>query len=209
LLRDHDPLTTTHEKETRPMATTTTTTNNTTIIPERLARFEAEISLRSGPGSGMNGKKADMCALQAADWLAGGDGSNEAPECVCPVIAEFVIGLNDGRAFRRYRDLLKPFVPKILGTRGSLESQVRRAQICAKYASEMTIQYHIESDIAEYVTKYEIDPNFDSKNPYSSPSLVGQYCAYVIDKATWVSRKRGEIREACLQCLKEMIAVTE
>ena len=41
------------------------------IMPERLERFlSPDVHLRHGTGAGANGQ-IDVCALQAADWLAG------------------------------------------------------------------------------------------------------------------------------------------
>ena len=50
------------------------------ISEERLARFMSpDAHLRSGTGNGVNGT-FDACAMQAADWLAGGLGKTDAPE---------------------------------------------------------------------------------------------------------------------------------
>lgn len=105
-----------------------------TIIEERLARFLApEVHLRKGAGKGVNGD-ADVCVMQAVDWLAGGDGRSDAPECASPVIARYCVCLNDSPLFADHRDLLKPYAPKIVGTRDSDDADRIRAYIAADYA---------------------------------------------------------------------------
>lgn len=72
----------------------------TTIIEERLQRFLApDVHLKKGAGQGANGT-IDVCAVQAADWLAGGTGASDKPDCVSRKIGSYVIGLNDSLILR-------------------------------------------------------------------------------------------------------------
>jgi hypothetical protein len=85
------------------------------IAHERLARL-ADIPLRQGKGLGVNGG-ADVCIMQAADWLAGGDGKTDAPDCVCKALRHYAIGLNDRIDDAELRTtLLRPLVPLLVGT---------------------------------------------------------------------------------------------
>jgi len=59
------------------------------ILEDRLARLLApEIHLCSGKGAGANGA-VDVCIMQAVDWIAGGEGKSDAPECADPIITRF------------------------------------------------------------------------------------------------------------------------
>ena len=104
-----------------------------TIDPERLARLmDPANHLRRGKGLGVNGA-FDACAMQAVHWLAGGDCSSDAPECVAPMIARYVIRLNDAVTFTDWRDELKPYLPRLLNTvNPALE--MRRAYLCVDWA---------------------------------------------------------------------------
>jgi hypothetical protein len=118
------------------------TTNTETAIqidPERLHRIEGEsFHLRSGKGAGINGE-VDACIMQAVDWLAGGTGETDAPECASQTIASLCIYLNDSPLFADYRDILKPFAPRIVGTRDSNETA--RLFICADYALRVFLPF--------------------------------------------------------------------
>jgi hypothetical protein len=49
------------------------------ILEDRLARLLSnDVHLVSGKGKGANGT-IDVCAVQAAHWLAGGDGTSDSP----------------------------------------------------------------------------------------------------------------------------------
>src|ERR1700677_4210551 len=106
----------------------------TAVLQDRLERFLApNIHLRSGSGNGINGD-FDACVMQAVDWLAGGDGKTDSPECAARSITRFCIRLNDSPLFAEHRDLLKPYAAKIVGTRGPWQNEVQRAYIAADFA---------------------------------------------------------------------------
>jgi hypothetical protein len=104
------------------------------VDPERLARFLApDVHLRAGAGNGANGE-IDTCVMQAVDWLRGGDGKTDTPPCASPVIGRYCTRLNDSALFAMHRDLLKPYAPKIVGTRASDKIEVQRGLIAADNA---------------------------------------------------------------------------
>jgi hypothetical protein len=105
----------------------------TATMADRLERFQSDgFTLRCGAGRGINGE-IDVCAMQAVAWLAG-EPNTDRPECACPVIGRYVIRLNDSRLFDGYRDTLKPYLPKIIGTRSTQAIERRRAFIAADFA---------------------------------------------------------------------------
>jgi len=103
-----------------------------TIDPDRLVRF-AEVHLRSGQGTGGNGT-VDVCFMQAVDWLTGGTGKTDAPECVDPTIRAFGIRLNDAARFADYRDELKAYAVRVVGTKTTAAVTKQRAFMCADWA---------------------------------------------------------------------------
>ncbi|HEV8021288.1 MAG TPA: hypothetical protein VGP41_08520, partial [Candidatus Lustribacter sp.] len=109
----------------------------TTIIDQdRLARIIADAKLRSGSGAGVNGA-IDVCVMQAVDYIAGGNGRTDRPDCADPVITAFCIRLNDAPRFAKWRDELKPYIVRIAGTRADLAAQRKRAYMCADWAIRM------------------------------------------------------------------------
>ena len=109
-------------------------TMKTEIIPERLERFNSpDFHLRRGVGEGVGFRETDVCLMQAVDWLTGGKGTSDAPECAAPIITRYCIRLNDSWLFKEHRDILKPFAVKIVGTRNP-ELDRKRAYIAADYA---------------------------------------------------------------------------
>ena len=103
-----------------------------TIDPDRLVRF-AEVHLRSGQGTGGNGT-VDVCFMQAVDWLTGGTGKTDAPECVDPTIRAFGIRLNDAARFADYRDELKAYAVRVVGTKTTAAVTKQRAFMCTDWA---------------------------------------------------------------------------
>jgi hypothetical protein len=104
-----------------------------TIDPARVERILAEANLRVGSGNGVNGK-IDVCVMQAVDYITGGDGISDHPECADLVISEFCIRLNDAPRFAKWRDELKPYIVRIAGTKADEATSRKRAYMCADWA---------------------------------------------------------------------------
>src|SRR6185437_920560 len=66
------------------------------------------------------------CAIELVSFVAGEPWSDH-PECVCPVLGAFIRAWNDGLPEDRRTDLLRPLLPRLIGTRGSCELAERRA----------------------------------------------------------------------------------
>ena len=94
------------------------------IIPERLTAI-AQASL--GAGSHEENAEHQMCVMEAVAFVAGEPWS-DAPACACPVITSFCVSWNDSLPNDADRDrLLKPLIPKIVGTRSTPEVEERRS----------------------------------------------------------------------------------
>lgn len=100
-----------------------------TIIEDRLAWYES-IALKAGSHSS---RSAGACALEAAAYLAGEKWSDH-PECVCPTIAAFGRAWNDALSDEDRNRLLKPLVPKMVGTRSTPDVQDARAFMACDWA---------------------------------------------------------------------------
>ena len=93
-------------------------------IAERIAHF--------GPlKAGKHDPNGEACVMEAVSWVAGEKWSDH-PACACPVIAEFLRSWNDG-LFDDDRDrLLRPLIPRLVGTvNAKLEN--RRATMAADW----------------------------------------------------------------------------
>jgi hypothetical protein len=70
----------------------------------------------------------DACVMEAVAYVAGERWSDH-PQCASPVLTSFLIGLND-RWSHDDRQLLKPFIPRLVGTRTtSADEETRRLMI--------------------------------------------------------------------------------
>jgi hypothetical protein len=95
---------------------------------ERLAALEA-LHLESGAH-----KNPDfgMCAMEAAAWIAG-ENHSDHPACVCPILGAFVRAWNDGLLNDERDAILKPIIPRLIGTRSSKALRERRALMAADW----------------------------------------------------------------------------
>jgi hypothetical protein len=96
------------------------------IIPKRLAEIE-NIALKSGAHDDIS---HGACVMEAVSFVAGEPWSDR-PECACPVIGSFLRTWNDDLPDDKRTELLRPLVPRLVGTRGSGNLERRRALMCA------------------------------------------------------------------------------
>jgi hypothetical protein len=93
----------------------------TTIVnPDRLAELKT-VTLDAG------GHKPDgeFCVMEAVAYVAGEPWSDK-PECASPVLGAFLRSWND-TLDDDTRQLLKPYIPKLVGTRGTEVQEEKRA----------------------------------------------------------------------------------
>ena len=76
---------------------------------------------------------AGMCLLEAVAYIAG-EPHSDHPDCVCPVLAAFGRAWNDALDDEARNRILKPFLPRLVGTRSTPEVQDRRAFMAADWA---------------------------------------------------------------------------
>jgi len=97
-----------------------------TIVEDRLALLDT-VFLDSG-GHKPDGK---FCVMEFVAYLAGEEWS-ASPACASPVITSFLVSwndsLNDGD-----RQMLKPLIPLVIGTRTSKKDEETRAWMCTDW----------------------------------------------------------------------------
>jgi hypothetical protein len=80
---------------------------------------------------------ATVCAMEAVAWLAG-EPHTDHPECVSPVIGEFVRSWNDAMNDTD-RQILKPLLPRLIGTRGSAAQESQRAWMALDWLCRVSV----------------------------------------------------------------------
>jgi hypothetical protein len=96
------------------------------IIKKRLAKIATIPLLHGGHDDGSASNAPAMCVMEAVAWIAGEKWS-ASPKCVSPMIASFLRSWNDGLPTDADRDrLLKPLIPKLIGTAGTKKYEERR-----------------------------------------------------------------------------------
>ena len=99
------------------------------IIQERLNRVLNELSLRSGSHS----PDSKMCVMEAVAYVSGEPWS-DSPACVSPVLGAFMRAWNDALPSDAERDrLLKPLIPRLVGTANGTDVETRRALMAADW----------------------------------------------------------------------------
>ena len=96
------------------------------VDEDRLAKI-----VRLLPGS-HDPNDDDMCIMEAVAYVTHKKWTDHPP-CVCPVLGAFMRAWNDGLPDDERTDLLKPFIPRLINTRGSRALEQRRATMAADW----------------------------------------------------------------------------
>ena len=72
------------------------------------------------------------CVMEAVAYIAGEPWSDH-PTCACPVITTFLISWNDALPDDERDALLRPLIPRVVGTRATATVERRRALIAADW----------------------------------------------------------------------------
>lgn len=97
------------------------------INPERLAIvLDGAFALAHGNHTAPSPEEEiEMCVMEAVAYVAGEPWSDH-PACTCGTLTAFCISLNDNWT-EEQRQALKPYIPRLVGTRGPIELEIRRA----------------------------------------------------------------------------------
>lgn len=84
----------------------------------------ADLILKNG---GHSDRSNGLCLMEVVAWVAGEPHSDQ-PRCVSPVLGAFGRSFNDGlNDDQRRTEMLRPFVPRLVGTAASAAIEERRA----------------------------------------------------------------------------------
>jgi len=78
-------------------------------------------------------REEGMCLMEAVAYVAG-EPHTDRPQCVCPVLAAFGRAWNDALDDEARNRLLKPFIPRLIGTRSTVEVEYRRTFMATDWA---------------------------------------------------------------------------
>lgn len=101
-------------------------------MPSNILDTFGPLRLREGAGGDY---KNGLCFMEAVSWLAS-EGATDRPECACPVLGEFAIGLNDAMDSASRQKLL-PLVLPMTGTRSPDHEQMRAEYIVLRVIREI------------------------------------------------------------------------
>lgn len=78
---------------------------------------------------GHTDRRDGLCAMEVVAWIAGEKHSAE-PQCACPVLSAFMRSWNDAIPDdARRTELLKPLLPRLVGTKSTKRVEQRRADL--------------------------------------------------------------------------------
>ncbi len=95
-------------------------------------RMDKIAQLYSGAHSENGNGHVEACAMEAVAYIAGEPWSDH-PACACPVLGVFMRAWNDGLPDAERTTLLKPLIPRLVGTRASKQVEQRRATMAADW----------------------------------------------------------------------------
>lgn len=97
------------------------------ILEDRLAELD-KLVLDSG---GHDSWEKGACVMEAVAYIAG-EPFSDHPDCASPVITSFLISWNDSLPDDQ-RQMLKPYIPQIVGTRTTKADEETRAWMCTDW----------------------------------------------------------------------------
>ncbi len=139
-----------------------------------------------------------MCLMEAVAFLAGEDFS-DAPGCVSGVIRSYCIALND-RWDAEHRQLLKPYIPRVIGTNTGPADEERRRWLAVDWAVHEFAPYWLRrAGLVEHAEAFEALAAIASRDDYQA---VVQVVRAGRD-AAWA--KRSASREALRETVREKV----
>ena len=113
----------------------------TTLIDERVKQLN-NLTLQHGSHSADDAGRA-MCAMEAVAWIAG-EPHSDHPQCASPAIAAFMRSWNDGLNDADRDRLLKPFLVRLVGSRGTPEQEERRGLMALDWHNGVMLPAFLE-----------------------------------------------------------------
>ena len=176
---------------------------------------------------GMHKPGSEMCLLEAVAYVAGEEWS-DYPKCVSLVLAAFGRAWNDGMRSNKERDQLRQYIPLLIGTRSSLEVELRRAHLALDWLVRANLPAWLRlAKCDELAAKLEglevIDPNTtvqtlrmitDIIQKYAEKQYLPQQAGTMPTGVTWATVTRATVTgatatEATWAAVRGMKAVAE
>lgn len=119
------------------------------------------LRLVKGPGNYEEGRACVMSAAAAIHGLEQGEPLKEATDylaCACPVLRQLIMYRNDNFKHDDERTAWGiDLIPRIIGSRRGRDEMVKRAQLCAQAARQISDARHTGSGLsARYATRAEV-----------------------------------------------------
>jgi hypothetical protein len=157
------------------------------------------------------------CVMEVVSYIAG-EKYSDHPECACPLITTFAIAVND-RMDDAARQRLLPFVLRIAGSKSTNKIEQQRMYMLADYAVRVFAPMALESAnlLAEAKTLKALPKIVDKetalqgKNAYAA-AYAANAAAYAATAAAYAANTANaidRIDSACLQCLDDMLKLTD
>lgn len=102
------------------------------LLKDMEIRYGGHTSVRHG-----------ACVMELVGWVAG-ETFSDHPRCACPVLTEFLVEWND-RIGDQARRLLKPLIPKLVGSRSTHEVERTRSWLLADWAMRVAAPMALDS----------------------------------------------------------------
>lgn len=188
------------------------------IIQERLERVLNELSLKSGSHS----PDSKMCVMEAVAYVSG-ESWTDSPDCVSRVLGAFMRVWNDALPSDADRDrLLKPLIPRLVGTANGAELETRRALM----ATDWLVRVHTPTwlRIAGLVSQAEsleklpeitsIKQILSTRGPLQAArkaAAAARDAAWAARDAAWDAAKKklaptvAKLQESALELVNRMI----
>lgn len=172
---------------------------------ERLKEIEFW-ELCKGQGAAANKK---LCIMQVVDYISSG-GESDHPECACPILTAYAIRLNDAFSAPA-RQLLKPFIPLLVGTKSTAGVQIARNRLLRW--RNVTVAYLLLLDILKLGELAKTLRSFEN-----TPEAMAQAKDFLSAKKTEIFKVaadadadalREKIMVSALETLKLAIEITE
>jgi hypothetical protein len=96
--------------------------------PDRLSKIET-VKLSKGAHKSL----AEGACIMELISLVAGEPWSDHPQCACPVISAFLRTWNDDLPDDERETLLRPLIPRLVGTRGDADLERRRATMAADW----------------------------------------------------------------------------
>jgi hypothetical protein len=94
------------------------------VIEERLPYLEP-LKLGRGSHAAPSNGLVEACVMEAVSYVAG-EPFSDHPACASPILTSFLVSWNDSLNDSD-RQMLKPYIPRLVGTRGTKRDEERRS----------------------------------------------------------------------------------